>query len=400
MAGRTGPGGDLDPLIEETVERIHSTAFKFVLFVTGGASQAPSWLLAVPGASRTVLEVRVPYAKGSLAEVLGHEPSSYSSAEAALEMSKAAYRHAANLSPLGTDIIGVGCTCALATDRTLKGQHRAYVSTYSGDKQRQYRLVLAKETRGRFQEDTVASRLLLRAVADASGVATTHFSLGESPEDELTVETQELDHASILKELLNGRVSCVEFSGGNIYVDAPRRNRIYLPGSFNPLHDGHTELLQAACRQHPEREGCFELSIGNADKGLLPLEEIQRRVAQFIQAGLPLVVTQAPLFTMKADLFKDSLFVVGYDTAVRLVRADYYGDETAMLLQFAKLKHQGCGFLVAGRTEGGRFKTLADMSIPGPLQRGGLFEDIPENLFRSDISSTELRAKGLGLSSV
>ncbi len=78
----------------------------------------------MPGASRTVLEVRVPYAKGSLAEVLGHEPTSYSSAEAALEMAKAAYRHAANLSPLGTDIIGVGCTCALATDRTLKGQHR------------------------------------------------------------------------------------------------------------------------------------------------------------------------------------------------------------------------------------------------------------------------------------
>ena len=51
-------------------------------------------------------------------------------------------------------------------------------------------------------------------------------------------------------------------------------------------------MTQAACRQHPEREGCFELSIGNADKGLLPLEEIQRRVAQFIQAGLPLVVTQ------------------------------------------------------------------------------------------------------------
>lgn len=80
-------------------------------------------------------------------------------------------------------------------------------------------------------------------------------------------------------------------------------------------------------------EGCFELSIGNADKGLLPLEEIKRRVAQFTQAGLPLVVTQAPLFSQKAELFPKSMFVVGYDTAVRLVRADYYGDDTAMLLQ-------------------------------------------------------------------
>ena len=31
-----------------------------------------------------------------------------------------------------------------------------------------------------------------------------------------------------------------------MYVDAPRPGRIYLPGSFNPLHDGHQEMLQAS----------------------------------------------------------------------------------------------------------------------------------------------------------
>lgn len=36
--------------------------------------------------------------------------------------------------------------------------------------------------------------------------------------------------------------------GGNIYVDAPRPGRIYLPGSFNPLHDGHRDMLEvSAC---------------------------------------------------------------------------------------------------------------------------------------------------------
>lgn len=39
-------------------------------------------------------------------------------------------------------------------------------------------------------------------------------------------------------------------------------------------------------------------------------------------------------------------------------------------LQFAKFKFQGCGFLVAGRTEGGKFMTLADMPMPATLQRG------------------------------
>ena len=42
---------------------------------------------------------------------------------------------------------------------------------------------------------------------------------------------------------------------------------------------------------------------------------------------------QAPLFTQKADLFHDSAFVVGYDTAVRLVKPEYYGSDQAMLLQ-------------------------------------------------------------------
>lgn len=42
-----------------------------------------------------------------------------------------------------------------------------------------------------------------------------------------------------LDALLAGRVHVVEFSGGRVFVDAPRGGRLYLPGSFNPIHDGH-----------------------------------------------------------------------------------------------------------------------------------------------------------------
>ena len=53
-------------------------------------------------------------------------------------------------------------------------------------------------------------------------------------------------------------------------------------------------LLSAALKTKglAETDGCFELSVGNPDKGLLPLDEIKRRVAQFVEQGLPLVVTQ------------------------------------------------------------------------------------------------------------
>lgn len=42
-------------------------------------------------------------------------------------------------------------------------------------------------------------------------------------------------------------------------------------------------------------EGCYELSVGNADKGLLPVEEVRRRIEPFISENLPLVLTQVSI---------------------------------------------------------------------------------------------------------
>ena len=170
-------------------------------------------------------------------------------------------------------------------------------------------------------------------------------------------------------------------------------------------------LLSAALKTKglAETDGCFELSVGNPDKGLLPLDEIKRRVAQFVEQGLPLVVTQvqclphdthfgaggagvsdqcrawdsctaqapgasghmaddgcllghacaqpaafvlrqalisscscmqAPLFTIKSKLFAKSTFVIGYDTAIRLIMPKYYGSEAKMLLELAAMRYR------------------------------------------------------------
>lgn len=419
----------MDPKIEETVGRIHSTQYKIVLYTTGGAAQAPSWLLSTPGASRTVLEARVPYATASLSQVLGHTPQSYASAATAIDMAIAAYKQAATLSTIGTPILGVGATCALATDRDRRGDHKAFVSVHSGTSTRTYSLVFSKGSRGRREEDFLASKLVVDAIAAATGVvppsAVSTASLQEqgllSPGDSLTESYVAVNEKELLRDMLNGRFKCLEFNGaGATVVDAPRPGRVYLPGSFNPLHDGHKTLLNAAVEHVAgstihgttntgiqstgntlvNNEGLFELSVGNADKGLLPLPELERRVQQFVAAGLPVVITQAPLFTMKAELFPASTFVVGYDTAARLVQEGYYGSETSMLLQFAKLAHVGCKFLVAGRKEDstGRFLTLDNLDVPAVLQRGHLFDCLKQEEFRMDVSSTELRSKGQGVS--
>jgi hypothetical protein len=63
--------------------------------------QALGWLLSVPGASGTVLEVVVPYSMASMAQLLGKMPLQFTSKQAAEDMALAAFNRALKLSGPG-----------------------------------------------------------------------------------------------------------------------------------------------------------------------------------------------------------------------------------------------------------------------------------------------------------
>jgi hypothetical protein len=218
-----------------------------------------------------------------------------------------------------------------------------------------------------------------------------------------------------LVELTDGEVTAADALPGGAFAKA-----LVLPGSFNPLHDGHRGMLAAALKLRAGHRPAFELAVTNADKGTMPVEEVMRRAEQFRRRSRSgdggsdardldleeeedegfarLILTRSPLFSGKAALMPGATFVVGHDTAVRLVMPKYYGGEAGMLRAFAAIRERGCSFLVAGRlaavgdddaTGARRFLTLADVDVPAPLR--DLFEEIPG--FREDVSSTEIRAE-------
>ncbi|NCF44140.1 MAG: hypothetical protein GWP70_04885, partial [Proteobacteria bacterium] len=57
-----------------TIQALHDSAWQGVLHITGGGTSVLSKLLAVPGASRTVLDATIPYANAALAQLLGGVP--------------------------------------------------------------------------------------------------------------------------------------------------------------------------------------------------------------------------------------------------------------------------------------------------------------------------------------
>ncbi|KPA75352.1 hypothetical protein ABB37_08641 [Leptomonas pyrrhocoris] len=195
-------------------------------------------------------------------------------------------------------------------------------------------------------------------------------------------------------------------------VEAMRPLRLLYPGSFNPLHYGHTELVQAAIRvlrQQPSYQHdpyvpvqvTYEIAVKVVDKGAIACRDLQRRVAQFLERGERVAVTNATLFISKASLFPGHGFLIGIDTAVRVVDPQYYSTSTdpheaeaAMVAALQRdIGDRGCYFVVGGRqmSDTTGWQDLTTLSIPAAIRH--LFVGISDEEFRVDISSTELRAK-------
>jgi hypothetical protein len=156
------------------------------------------------------------------------------------------------------------------------------------------------------------------------------------------------------------------------------------------LHDGHLRLASVAA-EIEQTEPVFELTTVNADKPPLSADEVQSRLSQFVGQGA-IWVTRARTFTEKADLFPSTVFVIGADTAQRIVQPRFYDNSPAQMARsLDRFRARGCRFLVAGRVNSeGRFIGLDDLLIPPAFRN--LFVGIPETRFRLDLSSTQLRA--------
>ena len=373
----------MDADIQYVIRQIHASPAQAVVVVTGGGAQLVSWLLTVPGASRTALEVLVPYSERALADFLGERPHQVASVETAETMSRQAYRRAMELADSDGPVVGIGCTAAVATDRAKRGAHRVHVARCTAHSVVTYSLEFTKGLRDRVGEDTIASLLVVRALAEAAGVpmdvaiplsATEHLIIGGSGDP--------------IDLLVAGAIDTVLVRADGTITPNGRPDGAVLSGSFDPLHAGHRELASVAS-ETLEMQVTLEMSVANVDKPPLSAPAIRERLDQF--AGTyAVVLTKAPTFAEKARVLPRTCFVIGYDTMKRLIDPVYYGDdERSMTKALASIAQLGGRFLVAGRLEDGVFRTLSD--VPVPDEFCNIFEPIPEHRFRRDISSTHLR---------
>src|ERR1700741_3703041 len=159
----------------QLISAVQGSGRKASLAITGGGSGAIGELLRVPGGSRLLIEAQVPYDSEALAAFLGFAPAQASSADTAIAMARTARPSAAGLVPAGADLVGLGATAALVSDRPRRGEHRFHIafanSAGPNSTGAHCTCVLAKGRRDRGAEEDLVSRGIVLWLARACGIA-------------------------------------------------------------------------------------------------------------------------------------------------------------------------------------------------------------------------------------
>lgn len=336
---------------------------------TGAGAGIQKALWDVPGCSSYFVGGVFPYAGDATAEFLGFTPEKFCSRETAIELAMRAYMRA---NGHGGPPVGFGLTASVATLREHRGDHRVYVAVMTDEGVFGRSLVLPKGAGldARLSDanmvDTFGARALLEVCTGDFLRATMDW----------TERARELFFERPVFAANGTRYSSLE--------DAGLDRVVFLPGAFNPPHEGHFGAAKVVERRVDSV--VFSITADHPVKEPLTLADMLTR-ARMLEGRQPVMFTQGDaLYIDKARRFPKTGFIIGADAVMEMLDPKWGYPQGELLGVFRAL---GTVFYVVGREVNGKWVSFNEAleTIPR-MTYGSVFVPVEG---RWDVSSSQIR---------
>lgn len=385
------------------IDDLKSSNASLYICCTGGGSGIQDILWREPGTSSYLVGASFPYSMSEFDSFIGFKlGDKYCSQKAAVELAMAAYikaREYCILNPGKDNPIGMGLSCATSTNRERRGSNSVFVVTCN--KYGFFTAVIgfpsgvgeyARQTDGDF-----INQVGLAAIATTIGK---EYAIKYSYNTEQlsgNFENKLFTHISLQMKEIPPVLAREQFFE-HPYFDCngtkdkilAGANLLFMPGSFNPIHDGHRDIAWKTGNLTGQ-QCVYMVTVDSVHKKPLLVPEMLDRVAisrleryGIYQQGDILFTQNDPLFIDKAKNYPGCGFIIGYDTAARMLDPKWGPEIIPMLHEFRKYKTK---FYVCGRIIDGELKTIKDLNYPSYFNE--LFIEVPNT--GTDHSSTKIR---------
>ncbi len=400
---------DLQRQIATGVQCLVEGPHRVIVHAAGSTGGLNDWLGA-PGSSKFFDGYMRTHGQRMTEELVGREiAGSFVSEDVAIQMAAAAYERALKYAVLDGQadrpVIALAITSAVSTNRARRGEDRAFICARTSEgfflvdvqmdkaAEGQDARDLRREEQARFI-DLIGLNAIFEVagitpmILDVQGFQSAQFC--PAGEGKATVVPMRIDVAP-------GRIFDTVFwgSGGDDRFTTPIdevdwTDVCLLPGSFNPLHFGHTDMAKWMERQ-TGRKVVFQISKHHPVKKELFFSggELRRRLLQFRYRHSVVITHHDGLYIDKAKRFPGAHILMGADALVSMLNISFYTRGEAELRDGLKAcEENGTIFWVVDRQWQGKTLTLADIEVP--YAHRGLFRHLAAV---NEISSTQIRGQ-------
>lgn len=361
------------------------------LTCTGGGAGIQETLWAVPGTSAFLAGAAFPYATEATNEFLGFKPEHYCSADIAVALAMESFYRA--YEPGLLPPLGIGLTSSVTSMRAHRGDHRVFCASFSMTGCNVTSVILKKKDWSK--DEAAALRVTDGKSCDLIGMGVLLEAMGQSTAD---VE-HSLRHHHIAQSFEWSQpassLGISQFFERPLFLangtrgtccDATTNGRVFLPGAFNPPHEGHFGAARAF-EQHEGRRVTFMITADPPHKQVLTVAEMLMR-AKLLRGYDRLFTKGDPLYIDKARKYPGASFIIGADALHRMLDPKWGTDPVLLCDEFRNLNTK---FWVVDRMHEGELLSLdtirdgnAKLPFGFPARR------LPG---RWDVSSSQIRAR-------